>query len=66
MACRRYHDFLFLAKDLSFHKSRPDGTETIKVMKVKLEKTVQMVMENKITNGTSCALILKAKEYLKK
>ncbi len=56
---------LFLAQNLSFSKSNQEGTETIKLVKVKLEEAVHMVMESKITHGPSCVLILKAKNYLK-
>lgn len=56
---------LFLAKKLQFTTSHQEGTENIKLVKLKLEEAVKMVMESKITHGPSCVLILKAKEYLK-
>lgn len=55
---------LFLAKNLQFGKSNPTSTEDIKLVKVELEKAVEMVMKSKITHGPSCVLILKAKEFL--
>ena len=58
--------YLFLARKLSFVKTNPEGTENIKLVKIKFEKAIKMVMESKITHGPSCVLILKAKEFLKK
>ncbi len=57
---------LFLARGLHFGVSDPDGTETIRMVKITLEEAVQMVMESKITHGQSCVLILKAARFLKK
>jgi ADP-ribose pyrophosphatase len=56
---------LYLAKNLKFLKASPEETEKIKVMKIKLEKAVKMVMNNTINDGPSCTLILKVNEYLK-
>ena len=50
---------------IEFTKSNQEGTETIKLVKIKFEDAVKMVMESKITHGPSCVLILKAKEFLK-
>jgi len=58
--------YLFLARKLKFTQANPEGTEVIKLIKVKLNKAVEMVMDSEITHGPSCALILKANEYLKK
>lgn len=55
---------LFLVKKLNFTKSLPEGTEQIKVIKIKLGEAVRMVMKSKITHGQSCVLILKAAQYL--
>ncbi|HEX7456470.1 MAG TPA: NUDIX hydrolase [Candidatus Nanoarchaeia archaeon] len=55
---------LFLARKLSFKRSKQEGTETIKVVKVKFEEAVEMVMKSEITHGPSCVLILKARQYL--
>ena len=57
---------LFLARKIEFTESNQEGTETIKLVKIKFEDAVKMVMESKITHGPSCVLILKAKEFLKK
>ncbi|MFA6437400.1 MAG: NUDIX hydrolase [Candidatus Paceibacterota bacterium] len=55
---------IFLAKDLAFKDSQQDETELIKMVKVKLDKAVDMVIKSKITHAQSCVLILKAKLYL--
>lgn len=57
---------LFLAKKLKFGKDNQEGTENIKLVKVKLMEAVKMVIESVITHGPSCVLILKAEKYLKK
>ena len=56
---------MFLARKLSFGKDDQEATENIKLVKVKLEEAVEMVMNSEITHGASCVLILKANEYLK-
>lgn len=57
--------YLFLARKLNFTKTNQEGTENIKLVKIKFDKAIRMVMESKITHGPSCVLILKAKEFLK-
>jgi len=57
---------LFLVKSLNFTKPSPDETEQIEMVKVKFEKAVEMVMDDKIHQGPSAIIILKAKEYLNK
>ncbi|MBW3018891.1 NUDIX hydrolase, partial [Candidatus Woesearchaeota archaeon] len=57
---------LFLARKLKFSDTNPEGTEKIKVLKVKFEEAVQMVMDSKITHGQSCVLLLKSKVFLTK
>ena len=57
---------IFLARKLKFGKDNQEVTEDIKLVKVKLEKAVKMVMDSVITHGASCVLILKAARYLKK
>jgi 8-oxo-dGTP pyrophosphatase MutT (NUDIX family) len=57
---------MFLARQLSFGKPEPEGSEQIKVLKVKLEEAVQFVFDGRITHGQSCVLILKAARYLGK
>jgi ADP-ribose pyrophosphatase len=54
----------FLARNLRFVESRPEGTEEIRLEKVTLEAAVQMVMASEITQASSCSLILKAQQYL--
>jgi len=55
---------IFLARNLTFKKTRQDATEVIRMIKVKFEKAVDMVMKSKITHAQSCTLILKTKLYL--
>ena len=57
---------LYLARGLSFSEANPEGTESIKVIKVSLAEAITWVMESKITHGASVAVILKAKAFLKK
>ncbi|MBI4261915.1 NUDIX hydrolase [Candidatus Uhrbacteria bacterium] len=57
---------LFLAKNLHFSESNPEGTERINIVKVKFDEALRMVMESEITHGPSCVLILKVAEYLRK
>lgn len=56
--------YLFLARKISFLKTNKEGTETIKMIKIKFDEAVKMVLESKITHGPSSVLILKAREYL--
>ncbi len=56
--------YLFLARNLSFTRKNPEGTEIIKMVKVKLDKAVKMAMDSKITHGPSCVLVLKVNNYL--
>lgn len=55
---------LFLARKLKFSDHDREGTERIKTLKVRFDDAVRLVMENKITHGQSCVLILKSKLYL--
>ncbi|GET40799.1 NUDIX domain-containing protein [Microseira wollei] len=57
---------LFLAKQLTFTKTKRAGTETIKTVKVPLNVAGQMVMDSAITHSISCVLILKAINALQK
>lgn len=57
---------MFLARKLSFGKDNQEATENIRLVKLKLEEAVEMVMNSEITHGASCVLILKAARYLKK
>ncbi len=56
--------FLYLARKLKFGTPKVDSNEIITPVKVKLEKAVEMIMNNEITHGASCVTILKAKHYL--
>lgn len=58
--------YLFLAQDLTISEPEHEGTEVMSTLRVKFEEAVKMVMDNKITLAESIAVILKAKEYLKK
>jgi ADP-ribose pyrophosphatase len=55
---------LFLAQDLSFVDTSPEGTEQIRLVKVKLAQAVDWVISSKITHAPSCVLILKARHFL--
>ncbi len=57
---------LFLARKLSFGESKQDSLEIIKMIKVKFEEAVEMVMDSRINHGPSAVLIMKVNEYLKK
>lgn len=56
--------WLFLARKLTLTKQKLDASETVKVMKVKFEEALQMVMDGRIDNSMSVILILKAARYL--
>ena len=55
---------LYLARKLIFGKQNMEGSESIESIKVSLAQAVEMVMASEITNSISCALILKAWQYL--
>jgi 8-oxo-dGTP pyrophosphatase MutT (NUDIX family) len=55
---------LFLAGGLTFGDPEREATEKMRPVRVKLEEAVRMVMDGEITQGTSCALILKASRLL--
>lgn len=57
--------YLFIVKDLQFTSSDQDDTEDVKKVKMRLEEAVQLVMDNTITHGPSCLLLLKAEKLLK-
>jgi ADP-ribose pyrophosphatase len=57
-------NYMYLARKLKFSKPNPEGTEIIKILKIKFDEVVKLVMESKITHGASVAVILKAKNYL--
>ena len=53
---------LYLARKLKFVEASPEGTEQIKIRKIKFEDALKMVMEGEITQGSSCLVILKTSE----
>jgi ADP-ribose pyrophosphatase len=55
---------LFLARGLTFGASDTESTESLKPLKVNFDEAVRMVMDGEITQGISCALILKARLLL--
>ncbi len=58
--------YLFLALGVEIkHEPKPDPGEHIETLKLPLQQVVDMVMQGEITNGSACALILKAYYYLK-
>lgn len=57
---------MFLAQELTFGNSQNDLNEPIRVRKMKLGEAIDLVMEGKIIDPTSCVLILKAAKYLGK
>jgi ADP-ribose pyrophosphatase len=54
---------MYIAKDLAFTSTNPEGTELISPVKISLNEAIQMVMKNKITHGATVAIILKTKNY---
>jgi 8-oxo-dGTP pyrophosphatase MutT (NUDIX family) len=57
---------VFLARSLTFGEPETESTETLEPFKVKFEEAVRMVMGGEITQGISCALILKASRLVGK
>ena len=55
---------VFLARGLAFKEPDRESTERVHPVKVRLEEAVRMVMDGEITQGTSCALILKASRLI--
>jgi 8-oxo-dGTP pyrophosphatase MutT (NUDIX family) len=56
---------LFLARQLTFKKPEPEGSEEIKQVKIKLDEAVEKVMSGEITHAQTCILILKTVQFLK-
>ena len=55
---------LFLATDLSFGESKPEGTEQIECVKMPLQQALDAVLASEITHAPSCVVILRAaREY---
>ena len=55
---------VFLARNLAFGEPDRESTERMRPVKVKLEEAVRMVMDGEITQGTTCALVLKASRMI--
>ena len=55
---------LFLARRLTFGEPETESTETLEPFRVKFAEAVRMVMDGRVTQGISCALILKASRLL--
>lgn len=55
---------MFLAEGLSFVEATPEGTETIRRLRVPFADAVEMVMRSEITHSGSCVVILKAARLL--
>ncbi len=51
---------MYLAQGLSFVAANPDGTESIRRLRVPFAEAIQMVLRSEITHAPSCVLILKA------
>ena len=55
---------IFLARGLRFGEPEREATEDLQTVRVEFEEAVRMVMDGEITQGISCALILKASRLL--
>jgi ADP-ribose pyrophosphatase len=55
---------LFLAEDLRFTETAPEGTELIRCVKMPFEEVFAMVMEGAITHAPTCVLVLKTQWLL--
>lgn len=53
--------YLYLARDLSYHKPSPDEGEELAIRKLPFEEAYQLVLDGKITDSLSVAAILKVK-----
>ncbi|MDO7876643.1 NUDIX hydrolase [Hymenobacter sp. ASUV-10] len=56
--------FVFLAEDLEAGDTEPEETEDLRLWKLPLAEAVQMVMDDRITDGVSVAGLLKAEKVL--
>jgi len=50
----------FIARKLEFGEQKPEGTEEIESVKLKLSEAIDMVMKGEITDSDTCLLLLKA------
>ena len=57
---------LFLAQKLRFGEKEEDSTENIKVEKIKLDEAVEMALSDRMTHATSCVLILRVSNYIRR
>jgi 8-oxo-dGTP pyrophosphatase MutT (NUDIX family) len=55
---------IFLARGLSFGETERESTEDLQTVRVRFDEAVRMVLDGEITQGISCALILKASRVL--
>ncbi len=55
---------LYLARKLTFRKANSEGTEDIETVKMTLDEAVEKILNNEITHGQTCALVLKAEKIL--
>jgi len=51
---------LFLARELTFVSSQPEGTEQIRCVRMPLAEAVSLVLASGITHAPSCVAVLKA------
>jgi 8-oxo-dGTP pyrophosphatase MutT (NUDIX family) len=56
---------LFLATGLTFKEKQNEGSERIKTVRLQLDEAVRMALSGDITHGTSCTLILRARNHMK-
>jgi ADP-ribose pyrophosphatase len=55
---------LFLARKLRFGEHDREGTEQIRLVKMRLEEALQAVFDGRITHAPSCVLLLKTAHLL--
>jgi 8-oxo-dGTP pyrophosphatase MutT (NUDIX family) len=53
--------FIYIAKQLSYHSSKPEETEVLQVQKIPFNTLYGMVMNNKIMDAPTIITVLKAK-----
>ena len=58
-------NYMYLAQGLSQGKTEPEGTESIRIIKVPFKKALQWVKESKITHSATCVAMLKSERYLR-
>jgi len=55
----------YIARKLTFGKTKPDSEEEMKIVKMKFTEAVEKVLNGEISHAPSCVLILKAEKFLK-